>query len=865
LALIATWPDDINIGIALAPSGLVDVAADSKEWLQKFRAKGIPKGVAIFRSGGGAGHGHILMRRPKDCPVHRICRSGEFDLMSNGYCVAPPSMHESGKPYEWVRPLTSIDALPEAPSWVVEMLREAGSVASTPEKYRSMPLVAMSLPEEIMKHRLLKDARQQANPKYQPPRPEGKTDEDRSKRLMGVGYATVEAAQAGGQVLTLEQCAAFVKQVDVMWHGKYDDGRRADLDFRCWEIAYKAFIAKEIDPEQGVLADETISQPASQDYFFDETDGWLYQRMHRSSRRICNFDVAIVADIELDYGEQAEKQSRVWQVRFSKKGGQEREVLLRADDHKSASGIEAAISRECPTSFVVLPGMYGHVKSALGDLSVAPRRTRAYAATGWSHDDMGDPVYVLPHAQGGLGTQGVDSSHAIEAGQLPSDELILQREFSAYGRGVVPPATVEEAEEAWEAFRSLCCAAPMRLSIPVVLQVLAGPLASSGIGAAPPLVHVMGKTGSLKTSFCLAALSLFGTFRDNPTTSWTSTPAYLTDVLHTAKDLTILVDDYKRGATRQGEPFMRFIQNYADRAGRGRSSPSGKARTTLVSRGLLLSNGEDKWEGEASAEARTITVPVSGGDVDLRQLSVVQEAIKKGQLQRFGAAYLVWLARHPQFLQEGALDNERDRWRDRLLKLGKQISGIHLRVLGSHASLLSAGTVVTKFVLDAYGKEQGQLVASWIKEAVRHLSSGASEQAKEIEESSPFRKLCGTLAEAMGARKICFMPVAGLDGKHHRYPEVPVTAEPVGYWEELHETPYALLTEKLTYSWYQREQIRRGQQASFSWTAASKEAREEFGATHKDRLRVRVGKKDSQLSGIYVLLSAVLRQEDGPE
>ena len=118
-----------NISIALEPSNLLDIAPDSQEWLERFQQRGLPR-TATFKSGGGVGHQHHLYRRPDNCPAHRVCRSGEFDILSGGYCVAPPSRHVSGKQYEWIIPPGEFpQGLPEAPDWAVAMLRQAAEKA----------------------------------------------------------------------------------------------------------------------------------------------------------------------------------------------------------------------------------------------------------------------------------------------------------------------------------------------------------------------------------------------------------------------------------------------------------------------------------------------------------------------------------------------------------------------------------------------------------------------------------------------------------------------------------------------------------------------------------------------------------------
>ena len=123
------WPDG-GIGIALGPAGLVDVAPDSTEWWTRFVGLGLPK-TMHFRSGGGEGHEHWLYKRG-DMPAVRNAQRGRYDVLSDGYCVAPPTMHESGRCYEWIDRVLPVDA----PEWVDEFqtayLTERASVNDEP-------------------------------------------------------------------------------------------------------------------------------------------------------------------------------------------------------------------------------------------------------------------------------------------------------------------------------------------------------------------------------------------------------------------------------------------------------------------------------------------------------------------------------------------------------------------------------------------------------------------------------------------------------------------------------------------------------------------------------------------------------------
>lgn len=116
-----TYPN-ANTGIALEASDLLVVGPDSPEWDQEFQRRGLPKTWWV-QSGGGEGHRHYYYRRPEGCPIARCCRPDEYDVMTGGYVVAPPSLHKSGRRYSWNQDLPdSLEDFPFAPQWAVEML-----------------------------------------------------------------------------------------------------------------------------------------------------------------------------------------------------------------------------------------------------------------------------------------------------------------------------------------------------------------------------------------------------------------------------------------------------------------------------------------------------------------------------------------------------------------------------------------------------------------------------------------------------------------------------------------------------------------------------------------------------------------------
>lgn len=117
-----------NYGAAIATSNLVVVDTDSEDAEVEAEALGTPFTYAVM-SGGGEGHVHRYYRRPEAVPLARTIHQGDskhIDLLSDGYVVLPPSLHASGRHYEWlVSPDDEGAELAEAPRWAIRLLCQA--------------------------------------------------------------------------------------------------------------------------------------------------------------------------------------------------------------------------------------------------------------------------------------------------------------------------------------------------------------------------------------------------------------------------------------------------------------------------------------------------------------------------------------------------------------------------------------------------------------------------------------------------------------------------------------------------------------------------------------------------------------------
>jgi len=102
------WPS-ANIGLVTGHmSRLTVLDCDSEEAYQEAKRRGLPEcPIDLYFAFSG------------ETNFQKRDNLSETDLRGEGgYVVAPPSIHPSGKPYEWILPFQSVDKLNLLPKWV---------------------------------------------------------------------------------------------------------------------------------------------------------------------------------------------------------------------------------------------------------------------------------------------------------------------------------------------------------------------------------------------------------------------------------------------------------------------------------------------------------------------------------------------------------------------------------------------------------------------------------------------------------------------------------------------------------------------------------------------------------------------------
>lgn len=117
LAWWQRWPD-ANIGISCADSGIVVIDIDPRnggnETWKRIEGDHFLSKTPVARTGGHKDGRHIYMTYKADLPAKL---GPGVDVKKNGYVIAPPSKHASGRKYEWITALNGVAPI-EPPSWV---------------------------------------------------------------------------------------------------------------------------------------------------------------------------------------------------------------------------------------------------------------------------------------------------------------------------------------------------------------------------------------------------------------------------------------------------------------------------------------------------------------------------------------------------------------------------------------------------------------------------------------------------------------------------------------------------------------------------------------------------------------------------
>lgn len=855
--VIRTWPDDgYNIGIACwALSPVIDIDDRVTAELLLQPEVDLTSKAIVARTGKGI-HIYIITTEPtRACVLKTTADRTVGDLRAIGqtgnplFVVAPPSRHYSGKKYEWIgRTLLDPSLRPEdithegtGYDFARDLLAKVGitlrdELAAVQTSGLDGGLEPMDVPFEIPADSMF--VRQMLTESY--------PSEDRSDSLYRLACELYRLADTMNYVLDERTVARILKKVDGEWlHAKGAKfANRADGDNWLWNCAVKAQrdAQKDIDIRREELARMRLIQDAivfdpgdappiedesdgeaprgTATYTFDATVGFV-DNSGRNAQRICNFEPVIEEELEVWDGDDHSRDD--WAVRMG-----DVTIRLRPENREDLRAFRRAVGRQLPTNHIVEERQWGALWNGMQWYSIGRvARRRAYVAPGWLPDR---DAFLLPGSAGAITPLGLDTSVTFEDEDAPA----RMRQF---GQGVLPG---EDPEFLRQAFETIYQIAPPQIMVPLMTQIFASTVASLGAAKSATIVHLLGRTGSYKTSVVRACLSIFGHFTNeqrDAIDSWTGTKNSLQATFHRMRDLPVFLDDYKASMFTRSDTHAinQIVQNVADRTARTRMGRDQREQAYLVARGLGISTGEDIWEGQESTSARTLTLDIRSSFVNLDALKKVQQWAEEGRLQQLGYAWLNWLTIQGKAQIVERLVNTR------ALKLeqakASQIGTRHPRIWNALASMMSVDKLIKDFVLDV----MPAIDATYREEISQVGWQGSTELAMEradmAEGLSPFDALKDVINEALAAGTVWFKQRV-----EHANSIGATGSQLIGFID-----PHGVyLSKGLTYGWYQEMMASRHQDPQFGWNSFVQQAKHQHGA-------------ETSAAPVYVHKSSALR------
>lgn len=843
---IMTWPDDdsYNLGVALTDT-MVAIDVDEPDIAAAILALEDIRDMACISTTGRGLHSWVQCAPTRTANMkHKESGLPVGEVRAHGaYVIVPPSLHISGREYMWVngRDILMEDGIEvrqtdgwafarEMFSWVNVELADPRKVLSADGEVGEVGPVELPFTPDQPEDFTL---RQYLTGTY----PYGK---DRSTFLYLVACELVRRAYAHSVDIDEHTIAGVVYPVAAAY-GKFVGDRPADATAKVlWELAMKARqdVRIELKMDDGDVPPEPPEdifgppgegdgdgdggeprQPVG-DYRWDEAEGWFLDLSGRAPKKVANFELKLIECVMGWDGERIDGAHVDW-VLQARQRDELVTIRLSPEEYGKGYTFTDTLRKKLPSHFVVRPAYSSSFCSIVQEYSGQRPIRIAYAATGWLPDR---DAFLFPGAEGALTADGYDTS-------VHYDNAAMPERWMSYGTGMQPPV---EGHDLVDTLRRLYGMSDPAVTVPLMTQVFAAPLASLGAANSAAVVHIQRRSGALKSSIARVALSLYGmgftdtrgTWKPDP---WGTTLAAVQGSMNRLRDLPYVLDDYKeatmaqRGKTQEA---IQIIQNYSDGTGKVRSSANQREQRHLVPRCLLVSTGETMWEGQESTNARTIVVvpPSAIGGENLRiaseRLTPAQEEARGGRTQALGYEWIRWLASKGQRWLRAEIERLQGDMREQTMRTA--LSDQHARVGESIAGLLAIDVLIRQFfaeVVPGFLAEYREMSKTgWLA-----TTEDAVERAAEAQLSSPWGAL-GRAIKDGAATGECYLSSRTPD---HGTPYGMPGSAVVGFIDE----EFVYLSKGITFAWFEKWTRQRGADLDISWVAFMQEATRDHGAS----------------------------------
>lgn len=461
---------------------------------------------------------------------------------------------------------------------------------------------------------------------------------------------------------------------------------------------------------------------------------WLFEKKGEIEQLLlCNFTARIAEELATDDGIQTVVLFRLTGCQ----GGKELPAIDLTNDQFLAMTWPSV---RWKSSCVIEPGngIKDALRAAIQTISnkghEVERRT-VYRQTGW-RKIAGDYVYL--HGGGGLGATGPVAGIETDLGDLARYELPM------------PSKSKQERHAAALASSGYLDLAKLEITLPLLSCAYLAPLAQAL--KLDFTLWLNAPSQSQKSSIAAVALAHFGKNIDRTslTANWTGTANSIEGTLFTLADSLAVIDDYAPQPSSAGQAKLdataeRLIRGAGNLQGRSRMNKDLSPVTAKYPRGLCIATAE-QWISGESINARLFGVSLNRGDVDLKQLTIMQRAGREDLLARCMADFIVGLAT--------GKDAKVSEYQELLLKYRELAQGAGLSGRGPEQVaflLLGAMLAANHFIAAGVNVDTTQWANVLFGLAKRH--------AAHVLESQPADRFRNALAEILAAGGAYLDPV----------------------------------------------------------------------------------------------------------
>ncbi len=427
---------------------------------------------------------------------------------------------------------------------------------------------------------------------------------------------------------------------------------------------------EEVAEEVDTVASDAHWPPADDGGTYFVEGGRLWRRTFaaRADGSLVETKRQVVADFAVRIV--AEERTEAGGVAFTMAGatatGKPMRVTLPVEEFIAEKGLLAGLTAAAGASCPVHAGMASCLRPAIQALSRDARVVRTFARTGWAEVD-GAKRFLLP----GREVAGV----TVRLRKLP---------YRAPGDGH-PPGGCALARGVAGLRSLLNSLEPERTTVIAALAFQAPLARLAGWTSERYAVFIAGRTGSLKTSFAQALMTIYGAgFAEDQFLlkfGEGATRNALLSYAEQACDLPLLVDNYKPNTGDGARGLVNLLHNLIEGSGRERLNRYSELQEAKPIGCWPLLTGEDAPRGDAAALARLLVAPVkwSGGGENVA-LAAAQAAAR--DMPWIGAAWLDWLeadaGRHAAGRAAALFESRRLGWAARLSGSGALTNPLRL-------------------------------------------------------------------------------------------------------------------------------------------------------------------------------------------